>query len=239
MGPGSTSVPPGRAPVSAGYPTAAAGPADPACLAARGGATVLASRRTAASATGPAPLLQPASAAGGRCTSPAGTACPDAGNPGTAGPDAACPRMVPAARRPHRVPGASAVSRTRCCCAGSAGLPSRTRCCRSLACRSLARRSLACRSRRPAPTGPATACSATACPETGCPETTKAAAAPTGNAARSGTGSSRAASRCSTASCSAVRAGATLARRHTRPNATTSSFSASGAIRHQVEGSPM
>jgi hypothetical protein len=40
-------------------------------------------------------------------------------------------------------------------------------------------------------------------------------------------------------SCSAVTAGATLTRRHTRPNTTISSFSASGAIRHQVDGSPM
>jgi hypothetical protein len=41
------------------------------------------------------------------------------------------------------------------------------------------------------------------------------------------------------ASCSAVTAGATAARRHTLPNTTISSFSASAAIRHQVDGSPM
>ena len=64
-----------------------------------------------------------------------------------------------------------------------------------------------------------------------CAVTGRTTGVATGNADLSGTGTSPA-----TCSCSA--APGTLARRHTRPNITTWSFSDSGAIRHQVDGSP-
>ena len=143
-----------------------------------------------------------------------------------------CLRMVPAARRPLRVPGVPAVSRTRCSSACPTGFPPPTCCCRTLACGDKNGADGACGardahahqhgSRRPAPARP------DGLLRDRLPGGVLAAAAPTGNAARPGTGNSRAVSRCPMASCSAVPAGATPARHHTRPNTTTSSFPPAG-----------
>jgi hypothetical protein len=60
-----------------------------------------------------------------------------------------------------------------------------------------------------------------------------------GRAALATAGTTRAGTAAWTTAGSAVPASTGTARRHTRPNTTTSSFSVSGAIRHQVDGSPM
>ena len=73
-----------------------------------------------------------------------------------------------------------------------------------------------------------------------CAATCRATGAATGSAGLLVTGSPTTAWSCSAAAISpwAASAVGTLTCRHTRPNITTWSFSANGAMRHQVDGSP-